>query len=278
MTLTAVKPVHPAEFYLDRVARCVEAAPVPLSGEFHAGIDLGTSTVVLTVVDGDGLPALVATEPCEALRDGVVVDFGGAVEAVTRLVETAAAGTGHRIAAAVAGYPPGIGPNESRACRFVLERAGLDCTALTDEVSAANAVLGVSDGVLVDVGAGSTGVGIFRDGELVEVGDVPGGGHHLNLILAGALGISIEEAERRKRTDGADHLPILRPGLERIAVSIERLSAGHGSLPVHLAGGGLMLPGAAGIVSQYLERSVVEYPHALYITPLGLAWSSQWQT
>ena len=267
MTLAAVRPAHTAEFYLDRVARCLEAAPVPLSGEHRAGIDLGTSTVVLTVTDGDGMPAFVDSEPCEALRDGVVVDFHGAVEAVTRLVETAAAGTGHRIAAAAAGYPPGIGPTESRACRFVLERAGLDCTALTDEVSAANAVL-------VDVGAGSTGVGIFRDGELVEVGDVPGGGHHLNLILAGALGTSIEEAERRKREDGADHLPILRPGLERIAVSIERLSAGHGSLPLHLAGGGLMVPGAAGVVSQYLERAVVEYRHALYVTPLGLAWSS----
>ena len=223
------------------------------------------------------MPAFAASEPCEALRDGVVMDFGGAVEAVTRLVETAA-GTGHRIAAATAGYPPGIGPSESRACRFVLERAGLDCTALVDEVSAANAFLGIADGVLVDVGAGSTGVGIFRDGELVEVGDVPGGGHHLNLILAGALGTSIEEAERRKRTGGADHLPILRPGLERIAASIERLSTGHGSLPVHLAGGGLMLPGAGEVVSQYLEREVVEYPLALYITPLGLAWSSQWQT
>ncbi|MCY4631830.1 MAG: ethanolamine utilization protein EutJ [bacterium] len=275
MTLTAVRPAQSAGYYLDRVARTLEAAPLPLSGEIHAGVDLGTSTVVLTVTDGDGLPAFVATEPCEALRDGVVVDFGGAVEAVTRLVETAAAGTGHRIGAAAVGYPPGIGPSESRACRFVLERAGLDCTALVDEVSAANAVLCIGDGVLVDVGAGSTGVGIFRGGELVGVADVAGGGHHLNLILAGALGTSVEEAERRKRTDGADHLPILRPGLERIAVSIDRLSTGHGSLPVHLAGGGLMLPGAAEVVSQYLAREVVEYPHALYITPLGLAWSSQ---
>ena len=35
-----------------------------------------------------------------------------------------------------------------------------------------------------------------------------------------------------------------------------------------------MTPGAGGVISQYLERTVVEYPDALYITPLGLAWSS----
>lgn len=274
MTATVVRRAHSTEFYLDRVARCLHAAPTPLKGEFHAGIDLGTSTVVLTVVDPDGLPAYVASTPCAALRDGVVVDFGGAVDAVTSLVETAADRTGRRIDAASAGYPPAIGPAESRACRFVLEHAGLGCTALVDEVSAANSMLGITDGILVDVGAGSTGVGIFRDGELVSVGDVPGGGHHLNLILAGALGTSVEEAERLKRESGEGFLPILQPGFERIAVSIERLSSGYGSLPVHLAGGGLMTPGAGGVISQYLERTVVEYPHALYITPLGLAWSS----
>ena len=274
MIATAVRSAHSTEFYLDRVVRCLDAAPASLEGEFGAGIDLGTSTVVLTVVAADGLPAYVASTPCEALRDGVVVDFHEAVEAVKSLVETAADRTGRTITAAAAGHPPAIGPPESRACRFVLERAGLACSALVDEVSAANSVLEISDGVLVDVGGGSTGVGIFRDGELVSVGDVPGGGHHLNLILAGALGTSTEEAERLKREHGEDFLPIMRPGFERIAVSIERLSSGYGSLPVHLAGGGLMCAGAGSVISQYLERTVVEYPHALYITPLGLAWSS----
>lgn len=274
MIAVAVRGAHSTEFYLDRAARCLNATPTLPGDEFRAGVDLGTSTVVLTVVDTDGLPTYVASTPCEALRDGVIVDFGGAVDAVTNLVETAARQIGLRLATAAAGHPPGIGPAESRACRYVLERAGLECTALVDEVSAANSVLGISDGVLVDVGAGSTGVGIFLDGELVSIGDAPGGGHHLNLILAGALGTSIEEAERLKREHGVDFLPILRPGFERIAVSIGRLSAGYGSLPVHVAGGGLMCPGAGSVISQYLERAVVEYPHALYITPLGLAWSS----
>lgn len=274
MIATDVRRAHPAEFYLDRVARCLDAAPTSLEGHFGAGIDLGTSTVVLTVVAPDGLPAYVASKSCEALRDGVVVDFHGAAVAVRSLVTAAADRTGHTITAAAAGHPPAIGRSEARACRFVLERAGLDCSALVDEVSAANSVLGITNGVLVDVGAGSTGVGVLRDGELVSVGDVPGGGHHLNLILAGALNTSTAAAERLKRRGGEDLLAILRPGFERIAVSIERLSRGYGSLPVHLAGGGLMCTGAGSVISQFLERTVVEYPHALYITPLGLAWSS----
>lgn len=277
MIATEVRRVHSADYYLEHVAHWQPAASSPVTGAFAAGIDLGTSTVVLIVVGNDGLPVFVASTPCEALRDGVVVDFAGAVEAVTGLVE-AAAGSGYRVVEAAVGYPPGVGQADSRACRFVLERAGLECTRLTDEVSAANSVLGISDGVLVDVGAGSTGVGIYCDGELVRVGDVPGGGHHLNLILAGALAISIEEAEKRKREDSEGYLPILRPGFERIAISIERLSADYGSLPVHLAGGGLMCAGAGDVISQYLERAIVEYSHALHITPLGLAWSSQWQT
>ena len=92
-----------------------------------------------------------------------------------------------------------MGADESRACQFVLERAGLDCISLLDEVSAANPLLEIGDGVLVDVGGGSTGVGIIRNGELTRVEDLPGGGHHLDLILAGALQIPLAEAESLKR-------------------------------------------------------------------------------
>jgi ethanolamine utilization protein EutJ len=119
---------------------------------------------------------------------------------------------------------------------------------------------------------------------LIDVGDLPGGGHHLNLILAGALGIGIEEAERLKREDGGTrgnggahhsrYLHILRPGLERVAANIERLSRGAKDLPVHLVGGALMIRGAGDVIAQYLDRPVVEYPHALLITPFGIARSN----
>ena len=45
------------------------------------------------------------------------------------------------------------------------------CTGLVDEPSAANAVLGLRDGVVVDVGGGTTGIAVVRDGEVVHTAD-----------------------------------------------------------------------------------------------------------
>jgi ethanolamine utilization protein EutJ len=279
MTLRLAPAPAMADF-LERASASVVSgsAGLPVAGwdePLRCGVDLGTATIVLAVVDGSGEPVYCDSVASSAVRDGVVVDFHGAAESVARLKERAEALLGQAIERAATAFPPGVGANESRACQFVLERAGLDCSELIDEVSAANALLGVREGVVVDVGGGSTGVGIIRGGMLIDVGDLPGGGHHLNLILAGALGIDVEEAERLKREEGGAYRHILRPGLERVATNIERLSRGANDLPVHLVGGALMIPGAGEVIAHYLERPVVEYPHALLITPFGIARSSQ---
>jgi ethanolamine utilization protein EutJ len=138
-------------------------------------------------------------------------------------------------------------------------------------VSAARMTLGISDGVIVDVGGGSTGVGVFRDGELESLDDRPGGGHHLDLIIAGALRIELAAAEKLKRDRPDECSSILRPGFERIAESIKALSPGSDDLEVHVAGGALMVPGADRVISQYLDRSVTSYAHADLITPVGIA-------
>jgi ethanolamine utilization protein EutJ len=268
----------PAPAMADYLERAAASFGTPAAGwdePLHCGVDLGTATFVLAVVDNEGEPVYCDSIASSAVRDGVVVDFHGAAELVARLKERAEAVLGRTLEEAATAYPPGVGANESRACQFVLERAGLDCRELIDEVSAANTLLGVREGVVVDVGGGSTGVGIIRGGMLIDVGDLPGGGHHLNLILAGALGIGIEEAEQLKREEGGTYLHVLRAGLERVATNIERLSRGAKDLPIHLVGGALMIPGAGEVIAHYLERPVVEYPHALLITPFGIARSFQ---
>ena len=108
----------------------------------------------------------------EAVRDGVVVDFHAATTAVSVLRERAEAALGTQLSVGATAYPPGVGLAESRACRFVLERAGLDCANLLDEVDAAQALLRVRDGAIADVGGGSTGVGVYANGEIVALGDL----------------------------------------------------------------------------------------------------------
>jgi ethanolamine utilization protein EutJ len=114
---------------------------------------------------------------------------------------------------------------------------------------------------------------MYRDGELVSLDDRPGGGHHLNLILAGAKKISVEAAEELKRTSTDDFLSVLRPGIERIAHNIDRLLPTRPDGPIHLVGGALMIPGAGPVVGKYIGHEVAEYPHALLITPFGIALS-----
>lgn len=235
------------------------------------GIDLGTATCVIVVVDAAGDPVWVDARPTAAVRDGVVVDFFGARDATASLKAAAEAALGIEITRAGVAFPPGVPASDAAACRFVLESAGIDEVVLLDEVSAAQAALGLVDGVLVDVGGGSTGVGIFRGGELVRVDDRPGGGTHLDLILAGGLGIELAEAERRKRADSGSYRGILKPGLQRIAASIAAMSPDADDLDVHLAGGAVMVDGAREIIAAELGRTVHTYPYSLFITPVGIA-------
>jgi ethanolamine utilization protein EutJ len=248
-----------------------EGSGSAVPGELRAGVDLGTASCVLVVLDGTGQPVHVASYPSGALRDGVVVDFAAAAKTIRQLREEAERTLGTTLTSAATAYPPCIAEPDARACRFVCEAAGFDKVIRTDEVTAAQHTLGVRDGVIVDVGGGSTGVGVFRSGRLVALADRPGGGHHLDLVLAGALGIDTEEAERRKREDPRGSLPHVVPCLERIAESVRLMTAEAEDLPLHIAGGALMLPGAAEIIGQYLGRETVSYPHALLITPLGIA-------
>jgi len=257
-------------FLRDAHARFRAPLPAP-ARPLRYGVDLGTATIVLTAVDATGRPAYWDNVRCEAIRDGVVVDFTRAVAEVRGLRERAAAALGEVPASAATAYPPGVPPSEARACRYVLEGAGLTCRALLDEISAAQALLGIADGAVVDVGGGSTGVGVFRDGALVALSDAPGGGLHLDLIVAGALRIAVDEAERIKRSGQVNVEHILRPGIERIAESIRRQIGAEPVRAVHLVGGALMVGGAADMVSAYLGLPATGYAHADLITPFGLA-------
>ena len=57
----------------------------PWTGVLRTGVDLGTANIVLAVVDEENRPVAGITYPSTVVRDGVVVDYMGAVRTVTRL-------------------------------------------------------------------------------------------------------------------------------------------------------------------------------------------------
>jgi ethanolamine utilization protein EutJ len=259
--------------FLERAASRLRRPANLAGGALRFGLDLGTATVVLTAVGQGDEPVYWDYLPTRAVRDGVVTDFGAAVAAASELIARAEAALGAAVTAAATAYPPGVSLAESRACRYVLEKAGIDCRTLVDEVSAAQSLLRICDGAIADVGGGSTGVGVFRGGRLVSLSDFPGGGHYLDLILAGALGISIEAAEEKKRLWQDDYHAMLRPGIERIGTLILQQIGAARAVSVHLVGGALMIAGAAATIEKFTGLKTVSYPHAHLVTPFGIAVS-----
>jgi ethanolamine utilization protein EutJ len=244
-------------------------APVAVKG----GVDLGTAYVVLVALDAADRPLAAAYESADVVRDGVVTDFVGAVDVLRRLKEQVEDRLGVALPAAHGAFPPGVEQGSVRAVRHVIESVGLECTGLVDEPSAANAVLGLRDGVVVDIGGGTTGIAVVQDGVVVHTADEPTGGTHLTLVIAGALGITVEEAERLKK-DPAEQprlFPLIRPVMEKVASIVASNTRGWPTPRVYLVGGTAAFPGFADVVSQASGLDAVVPVAPLFVTPLGIA-------
>lgn len=245
----------------------------PSENGLRTGVDLGTACTVLVACDGAGRPLAGALEWTGVVRDGVVVDFHGAIAALRRLKSDVEERLGRRIDHAAAGYPPGVPHAEVRAVEHVLEGADLRCTGLVGEPTAANSVLGMSDGAVVDVGGGTTGIAVFAGGDLVHVVDEPTGGVHASLVIAGALGLSFDEAELMKRdpSQAVDVAPLVRPVFEKIGVIVGRALAPHPVDRVALVGGTCRFLSAAAVIGETIGLVCAVPADPMFVTVLGLA-------
>ena len=242
-------------------------------GQVRVGVDLGTAYTVLVVLDAEERPLVVAYERADVVRDGVVTDYVGAIDVVRRLKGEVETRLGVGLEAAHGAYPPGVPLSEVRAVQHVIEGADLECTGLVDEPTAANAVLGLRDGVVVDVGGGTTGVAVVRDGQVVHTADEATGGTHLSLVVAGALRIGFDEAEALKQDPAQQRrlFPLVRPVMEKVATIVARNTAGWPVPVVCLVGGSVAFPGFADVVSQVAGVEAVVPVSPLFVTPLGIA-------
>jgi ethanolamine utilization protein EutJ len=257
------------------------ASPLPHvpEGPLSVGADLGTAYLVLVVVDRDGQPIAGEYQFAQVARDGLVVDFVGAVDRLTAMKRRVEQRLGRELSHASSAYPPGVPAAEVRATANVVEAAGLHCTGLVDEPSAANALLRLENGVIVDVGGGTTGIAILRDGRVEYTADEPTGGTHFSLVIAGAHNIDFEAAEAMKLDSAQqDRLyPIIRPVMEKVADIVRRhvltYQARHGHAPDQavLVGGTARFPGLAAVVEEYTGIPTRTPEHPLFVTPLGIA-------
>jgi ethanolamine utilization protein EutJ len=268
-------PISRARRVLLTSEESARAAPLPdvPHGPLRVGVDLGTAYLVVLALDADCQALAGEYQFAQVARDGLVVDFFGAVELVREMKERLELRLGVELGQAASGYPPGVPQAEVRATANVLEAAGLRCSGLVDEPSAANAVLQLREGAIVDVGGGTTGIAVIRDGQVVHTADEATGGTHFSLVIAGARDIPFEEAERLKIDPEMQPvlLPLVRPVMEKVGSIIARHTRQYGVESLTLVGGASAFPGFADVVAEYtgIETSVSAEP--MFITPLGIA-------
>lgn len=239
------------------------------------GVDLGTAYLVLVVLDEDGQPIAGEYQFAQVVRDGLVVDFIGAVDLLGEMKARVERRLGRDLTHAASGYPPGVPQVEVRATANVVEAVGLRCTTLIDEPTAANALLHLQNGAIVDVGGGTTGVAILQEGEVVYTADEATGGTHFSLVIAGAHDIPFQEAEAMKLDPAqqARIFPIIRPVMEKVASIVARhVRASQAEIDsVVMVGGTSAFPGIAGVLEEYTGLPTYTPERPLFVTPLGMA-------
>ena len=183
------------------------------SAVYYTGVDLGTACVVVSVLDEDLRPVAGSYRYADVVRDGMVVDYIGAIRIVREMKEELEKKLGTELVYAAAAIPPGTDALDSGAIKNVVQGAGFEITALPDEPTAANAVLNIRNGAVVDIGGGTTGISVLKDGKVVYVADEPTGGTHFSLVISGAYQLSFEEADayKRDRKNHRELLPVLKP-------------------------------------------------------------------
>src|SRR5215216_3595853 len=242
----------------------------------HVGVDLGTAYTVLVVLDEHYKPIAGEYQFAQVTRDGLVVDFVGAVDLLHAMKSRVEKKLGFELTSGASGYPPGVPQAEVRATANVLFGAGLDCTGLIDEPTAANNVLQIKDGAIVDVGGGTTGIAIFKSGEVVYTADEPTGGTHFSLVIAGSTGTTFEVAEELKKNpkEQTRLFPAIRPVMEKVGAIVNRHIAGHHVDRLYLVGGTCAYPGMDKVIEEYTGVETVLPGNPLFVTPLGIAMNN----
>lgn len=268
--------IEAANAYMDSFAAVIGGgAPMqaPPDGKLKTGVDLGTANICLAVLDGDNRSLTGEIYPAAVVKDGLVLDYQGAVQIVRELKARAEARLNARITEAAAAVPPGTAGRNAAAVSNVIRAAGIEVINVVEEPSAAASALNLRDGAVVDVGGGTTGVSILRNGRVLASCDEPTGGSHMTLVIAGNRRVPVAEAEKIK-LDKANHRElffIIKPVLEKMAVIVKNFIRDYKVKEICVVGGAAYFDGAEEIFSRECGVRTVKPNHCLLVTPLGIA-------
>ncbi|MGI6677707.1 MAG: ethanolamine utilization protein EutJ [Dehalobacterium sp.] len=279
MITSAPKTVH----YLNEANEMINAlvsrmSPHPTlvtEGPVFLGVDIGTANVVSVVVNKDGVPVAGEISSAHVVKEGMIVNYFEAVSIVKNHIQSLCQRLGTKLTIGATAIPPGTEAGNAKVTRNILESADLEVKRIIDEPTAASLVLGFQEGVVVDVGGGTTGISVLENGKVIYAVDEPTGGFQFDLVIAGNFKISTEEAENMKCDQERQKLlfPIVRPVMEKIAYIIRRCLAGYRANALYFVGGTSSFPGFTHLIEQ--EVGIPTYlPNVpLMVTPLGIALS-----
>lgn len=260
---------------VERFEKVIEHPIKKKSSVYYTGVDLGTACIVLCVLDEDYQPVAGAYRYADVVRDGMIVDYIGAVTIVRELKEQLEDSLNTELLYAASAIPPGTDVLDSGAIKNVVQSAGFELTALLDEPTAANKILDIKNGAVVDIGGGTTGISILKNGKVIKVDDEATGGTHFSLVIAGNQKLSFQEAELFKRNPENHALlqVTLKPVLEKISSIISRQIDGYHVEGVYLVGGSACLAGIEKVIEKTIGIPTFKPLNPMFVTPLGIARS-----
>ena len=244
--------------------------------QFYAGIDLGTYKTIAVIIDETGMPRAASMRRTEVARSGLIVDYVGALNTTRDLIEEMRKYCPMSIDQGATSFPPQTEYANLKTTTHILEGVGLEVVNVLDEPTAANQVLRIENGAIVDVGGGTTGIAVIKNGEVIYTNDEATGGVHLSLVLAGNHKISYEDAEKIKidKNRNREVLAIVRPVIEKIAsIAATYLKEFKKLEKVCLVGGTCELDGFADIIADNIGLETFQPAIPQLITPFGIALS-----
>lgn len=264
--------------FLESVSQSETVTFPPEGDRLKVGVDLGTAYIVLVVLDEKNRPVACEKQAASVLRDGVVVDYGGALRIVRMLKEKLEKRLGRELLYCAIAMPAHT-EGSAKTHRYVAEGAGFIVTNILDEPSAANAVYQIEDGVVVDIGGGTTGLAVLENGVVVRVEDEATGGTHVTLVLSGSRRISFEEAERLK-LDPENHagiFPTVKPVFEKMASIVNRYIDKKKTGAIYLCGGTCCLAGVEEVFEKETGIRTIKPGNPLLVTPAGIAMNCRFE-